>query len=164
MTAARKISEVADALSQASFRLFSDLGYSDFEILSESFTYRKFGVDDPLLRVGDESYEIFFILEGTVKVEIPLVSSSARERIATLQQGHTAGEFSLVRAGKVTADVTAVNDVKTLASNRDKLSAVLHSNPALGMQVYRNLSSILVDRLVDTNLLARNVLSQISLF
>ena len=164
MTAAIKISDVTQALAGAHFRLFDSLALESYETLAPTFAFRSFKTDDPILRVGDESYEIFFVLEGTVKVEIPLVSSSARERIATLQPGHTVGEFSMVRSGKVTADVTAVTEVKCLATNRDRFQAVLHSHPALGLQVYRNLSSILVDRLVDTNLLARNVLSQISLF
>jgi CRP-like cAMP-binding protein len=164
MNAATKISEATLALSSVRFRLFEGLVQSDFETLAPILMFRSFQVDDPLLRVGDESYEIFFVLDGTVKVEIPLVSSNARERIATLHAGHTVGEFSMVRAGKVTADVTAVTSVRCLSTNRDKLQVVLHSHPKLGLQVYRNLSSILVDRLVDTNLLARNVLSQISLF
>jgi CRP-like cAMP-binding protein len=164
MVAAQKVSQVAQSLASGNFRLFEGLSHEDFETLAPTFVFRSFRIDDPLLRIGDESFEIFFILEGTVKVEIPLVSSAARERIATLQPGHTAGEFSMVRSGKVTADVTAVTSASCLATNRDKFQVVLHSHPALGLRVYRNLSSILVDRLVDTNLLARNVLSQMSLF
>lgn len=164
MSAVRKSSELAASLAQVQFRLFDGLERGDFETLSEIFVLRNFRADDPLLRIGDESYEIFFIIDGTIKIEIPLVSGHARERIATLHKGHTVGEFSLVRTGKVTADVTAVSLVSALGTNRDKFQRVLHSNPALGCLVYRNLSSILVDRLVDTNLLARNVLSQISVF
>jgi CRP-like cAMP-binding protein len=164
MSAAHKLSDVAGSLSNVQFRLFDNLERTDFETLAQIFVLRTFRADDPMLRIGDESYEIFFILDGTIKIEIPLVSGNARERIATLQKGNTVGEFSLVRTGRVTADVTAVSSVTALATNRDKFQRVLHSNPALGCLVYRNLSSILVDRLVDTNLLARNVLSQMSVY
>jgi hypothetical protein len=64
----------------------------------------------------------------------------------------------------ITAQVTSISSVRVLATTRIDLEKIIRKHSDIGCKVYYNLSSILVDRLVDTNLLARNVLSQISLF
>lgn len=158
------LDERAKKIAECHFRLFSGLDENEYAQLARGLDARSFAEDGMLLREGDDSFEVFFILSGHVKVEIPLVSRGISERIATLGAGQNVGEFALVRSGKVTARVSAVTPVEAFGTNRDRMHEILVSNPQLGLKVYRNLSSILVDRLVDTNLLARNVLSQISLY
>jgi CRP-like cAMP-binding protein len=158
------MAERARKIIDCHFRLFSGLDEAEHEELSRGMELRTFAEDDVLLREGDESFEVFFILSGRVKVEIPLLSRGFSERVATLGSGQNVGEFALVRSGKVTARVVAITSVEAFGTNRDRMQEILIAKPQLGLKVYRNLSSILVDRLVDTNLLARNVLSQISLY
>lgn len=158
------LEERAKRIADSNFRLFSGLDDSEYVQLARGLASKTFAEDGLLLREGEDSFEVFFILSGHVKIELPLISRGVSERIATLGAGQIVGEFALARSGKVTARVTAVTPVEVFGTNRDLIQEILASNPQLGLKVYQNLSSILVDRLVDTNLLARNVLSQISLY
>lgn len=166
MSAARVlgVEAVCSSLKTTKFRLFDGLDDKSLRLLAGALTERVFQEDEVLLRVGDASQKIFFILDGIVKVELPLIASNSLERIATLQEGNTAGEFALVRQGKITAQVTAINQVRVLATTRYDIERIVSENPGVGCRLYFNLGTILVDRLVDTNLLARNVLSQISIY
>lgn len=164
MTSSNTSQNHYSVLNRTNFRLFEGLDESQLQLVSSSMTQRRFSAQENLLKIGEDSDRILFIIEGLVNVEIPLVGGNSKEKIASLGIGQTVGEFSLVRDGKVTANVVAVGDVLALEAKCSNIRELLESNPRIGCAVYRNLSRISIDRLVDTNMLARNVLSQISLF
>lgn len=107
--------------------------------------------------------QVFVILEGQVEVAIPLVGNRGQTVLAKLGRGETVGEFALIREARRAASSRALTELKVLVTESDDLMKLFEVHPRIGYLVFRNLSRIIVDRLVDTNMAVRNVMSQMSL-
>lgn len=156
------VNDIIDQLHESNFKLLKDVDKENYRLFADELVVASFGAGEKIIQLNDESKEVFFIVSGTVNVEMSRSSQASGERIAKLRQGDTVGDFSLVRKGKVTANIISDTDVVAYRICSDKLAEILAQNPEVGMLIYRNLSTILVDRLIDANFITRHTLSRVT--
>lgn len=142
------------------FRLFSGLDEAALEPLRSVFELHKVEEGEDLIEYDAIETQVFFIVRGSVQVNVPLANRKTSETVCELKAGDTVGEFLLARKARRSAACQALSDLELLVADADKLCQVFEQFPELGMTVYRNLSSVLCDRLHDNNMLIRRVLGK----
>lgn len=144
-----------------SYGIFEDLSDSELEILTAKFVEREFSNKEILINANESSHAIYLILEGGVSVEVPKPDGSFEE-LAKLSRGQTVGEFVLAKEARRSATVRATGKLKIAEIQKEVLLEVFNQHPRMGYIVFKNLAEILVDRIRDTNMVARNALGLIS--
>lgn len=71
---------------------------------------------------------MYFIASGSVEIELP-------DRRVRLDDGHFFGEIAMLRKGKRTATVRALDAVKLLVLARDDFHLLMDQNPALAQRI-----------------------------
>jgi CRP-like cAMP-binding protein len=153
----RAMSSYSDSLTKCSY--FTDLSKEQLEkvaALANKQTHQRNGV---VLKEADLGDAIFLIIKGRVDVTVSLVGSSKRETIATLGEGEIIGEMILLGKNRRTADVTAKDDLETLALPVAQLTKLFDSDPKIGYIVMRNIAKQMAERLIATNQVLRNALT-----
>ena len=129
--------------------------------VAAKFKLRQVAAKDLFIQANEESFSIYLIVEGSVSVEVdtPVASS---EQLAKFGKGQSVGEFILAKEARRSASVRAVTNLTLYETTRDQLLELFEQHPRIGYLVYQNLSELLVDRIRDTNMLARNALGVIA--
>ncbi|SMF50077.1 Cyclic nucleotide-binding domain-containing protein [Pseudobacteriovorax antillogorgiicola] len=143
------------------YRLFSELSESELKSLSDKFRMKTVPDKEVFIHANEISHNIYLIVEGGVSVEVATPDQSMEE-LAKLHKGQTVGEFILAKETRRSATVRAIGELTLYETSKDELTDLFENHPRLGYLVYRNLSEVLVDRIRDTNMLARNALGLIS--
>ena len=115
-------------------------------LLSRIQTFAK---DDLVIKEGESSEEFFVILEGSADARI----SSPEEKdikFRRMEAGEVFGEIALVSKIPRTADVVATQNLKVLVMDWDSISRVTKVYPRISAKLFRNLSSILGERLAHS--------------
>ncbi|MFW7380764.1 MAG: cyclic nucleotide-binding domain-containing protein [Oligoflexus sp.] len=150
----------AEILKQ--YPMFANLSAEDYALLSKIFRPKTVPDKQVFIHANEISHSIFLIVSGSVSIELPTPDTGRFEQIAKLSQGDTVGEFILAKESRRSATVRSLSDLVMYESSRDELLELFEQHPRMGLAVYRNLAEILVDRIRDTNMLARNALGVIS--
>jgi CRP-like cAMP-binding protein len=138
------------------FQLFAGLSANDLEHIANVLKYHVAPQGTQLIKQERNDGEVFFIVEGRIRVEMIGVDGKAMEILTTLNAGDTVGELALARVGRRTASAVAQMDAQLYTAEASALNALFEKHPEIGLQVFRNLSKVLASRLVDTNFLVRN--------
>ena len=93
---------------------------------------------------------MYFVLEGSVSVRVPLASGRSR-RLSTLGAGVAFGEMAILDDQPRSADVVADEDGALARLSVDDLRDLAIEHPNLGATLYRNLSVALSRRLRSAN-------------
>lgn len=151
-------SSVATLLSK--FKFCAGLVPEELEILASRL--REVTIPGGKIFIEHDSCtnQVFFLLDGVVEVVIPLVGKKHDMVLAKLGPFETVGEFALIRDARRSATSRALTDLRVLVTENDDLLNVFELYPRMGYVLFRNLSHIIVDRLVDTNMVVRNTASQ----
>jgi CRP-like cAMP-binding protein len=100
-----------------------------------------------LMAEGEQGAEMFVVLEGELRGS---VTREGREiELARMRRGDSVGEIGLF-AGRRTADVDAVGEVRLLQMNAPELERLRRRYPRIASRVFHNLNEILAERLVRT--------------
>ena len=144
------------------YPLFANLSQDEYELLSKYFRPKTVPDKQVFIHANEISHNVYLIISGAVSVELPTPDGGRYEQIAKLGHGDTVGEFILGKEARRSATARALGELSMYETSRDELLALFEQQPRIGLHVYRNLSEILVDRIRDTNMLARNALGVIS--
>jgi len=133
----------------------------EYELL-EKFTAREVAViaallrrdnyqpGEPIINVGDEAREMFFLARGSVSVFVPL-EAGGRKRLATFSAGMVFGEMAVIdrapRSASIVADSEVICDVLGL-EEIDKLGT---THPEIKIKLLEGLSLCLCRRLRVAN-------------
>lgn len=115
-----------------------DLSFTDefFEL------YQKFGhlypKDAVIFREGDEANEVYFILNG--KVKITKKTAKGEEVLAVLEKGVFFGEISVLTNSHRTASAVAATPVRVLRMNRQSFQQSMEKFPKLAMAVLQEVA------------------------
>jgi glutaminase len=96
---------------------------------------RRFAAGETIVQRGDESAEIYLLVDGEVEVSIT-TGTGTRRRLTTLTAGMTFGESAMTGLGVRTADVRARSDGECLVLTTGALRA---ASPPTQLAVLRNL-------------------------
>ena len=143
------------------YRLFQELEESELEILAAKFNPKSVADKELFIHANEASHSIYLIVEGGVSVEV-VSPDNSHEELAKLGKGQTVGEFILAKEARRSASVRAIGKLELFEISKGALLEVFEEHPRVGYIVFRSLSEVLVDRIRDTNMLARNALGLIS--
>lgn len=146
------------SLNQA--KLFK--GLTDYEIRAMLVCFKEetFAPNSMLVKQSDTEDTVYVIVEGTVEVVIDLIGSAKEGMIASLGEGDSVGEFALVGNARRSATAKAKSPVRAAGASAQALTDFFNTNPHIGYVVFRNMSTVLVERLINLNMYTRTVLSQ----
>ena len=122
--------------------IFSVLTDADVALLARIGQRRRLNDGDILIREGEPSDSVIFVLEGEFQI-----SAKGVGQITRLGVGEIVGEVSLVDSAPPSATVTAHGRCLALFVDKAVLLQNLTSDQAFGCRFYRALAIFLADRL-----------------
>lgn len=122
-----------------SIRLFHGLDPTTLEQLSRRLLPREFSNGAVILRQGEPTDALYFLLCGSARVVLT-DPEGVRHTLVTLSAGECFGERALLTGQPRTADVVAIGSVRTVALARDDFQTLLLGCPALSANLCRILA------------------------
>jgi len=105
---------------------------------------------DKLFSEGEQGDEIFLVRRGSVRILLPL-EGGKRHHIATFERGDFFGELSFLDRGVRSADAEAKVLTDLYILSRSRFDEQIHSDAAVGVQVFARLALAIADRLRQTD-------------
>ena len=124
--------------------IFGLLTDADVEWMAATGVQRRLKAGEVVIREGDRTNSLIFLLEGEF-----VVSTKSLGEIARMGVGEVVGEMSLVDSAPPSATITAGNVGLALFLDQTKLLRKLESDNGFGSRFYRALAVFLADRLRD---------------
>ena len=117
---------------------------------------KEFGTGEVLGKSGELGDRIFIIAQGEAQITTHTQVGDIAARIAG--PGNTFPAASFTGSGKLVTSAKALTNMKVLELQTSGLAALFSQNPDVGLQVYKNLAELFVDRYGETmGHLARSV-------
>jgi|688.fasta_scaffold151958_5 CRP-like cAMP-binding protein len=137
-------------------KIFQGLGSDDLGKIAKVMKFEKKASATQLIFEDQKASEVFFIIDGRVRIEMARVQGGNPEFLTTISAGDTVGELALARLGRRTASALTQMDTEVCSCDAKALNDLFDQNPTIGLKVFRNLTNIIADRLGDMNLMLRN--------
>ena len=127
-------------------------GLSDAEIaaINELVELELVNTGDMVVREGDDGDSVFFLLSGTVDVQVQL-DGGRTHRLSTVGPGVAFGELAMLEQSRRSADVVATDDSMLARVAVDDLRGLGDRHPQMMATIYRNLAANLARRLRAAN-------------
>ncbi len=103
-----------------------------------------------LFEAGSQSDEIFFIMQGEVRLDIPLPDGH-QHHIATHHQGDFIGELGFLDQRPRIDSATAITDLQLLSLSRSRLDQLADHHKRLGVNLMTEIARVLASRLRQSN-------------
>lgn len=139
----------------ASFEMLSGLSPAEVGTLASIMTEVTIPQDTYFIQEDSAGEDVFLIVRGQAEIQVPHENGKGRAVLAAVGPGEPVGEFALARPGKRSATARATTTIQALKTTSAELKALCDTNPNIGYHIYRNLLRVTVERLEDTNFLAR---------
>jgi CRP/FNR family transcriptional regulator len=139
-----------------SINVFQDLSHEELTKVASVLKHKKYTQGSQLIVQDQKASEVFFIVNGRVRVEMARLDGKTHETLTMLSGGDAVGELALARVGRRTASVVAQMDSEICSGDAGEINKLFEANPTIGLKVFRSLSRILAQRLGDTNIMLRN--------
>lgn len=132
--------------------LFSGCPEQDLNSLREIAQQRDFGDGEMLFSRGDEARVLMVAASGTIQLELPvsILGDSKNIPFETKKRGEVVGWSAFVPPYRFTLSARACGRVSVVAFAQAELTTLFDSEPALGLRVLKNLTSIVGERLHHT--------------
>lgn len=130
--------------------LFQDLNEEQIKTLfsvSKEITLEK---DCFLINEGDQTQEIFLIIDGTLEISLHNAKHKQSQIIAILKPGDTVGEVSFIDKGLRSASVCAKTSCRLLSLSFNNLQAIADKDKAI-YSIFYQLSKNIGQRLRNSN-------------
>lgn len=136
--------------------LFGGLAARELEAIAKRCRWRRFARDEQIVRAEDDTKEVYFIVEGSVRAEV--YSGSGRAvTFRDLGPGDVFGELSAIDRQPRSANIVALSDVTIASVSADEFWRLLREYPAIAEATLHRLSALvrsLSDRVVEFSTLA----------
>lgn len=137
-------------------KIFQGLASDDLVKIAKVMKFEKKPSATQLIFEDQKASEVFFTVDGRVRIEMASVQGGNPEFLTTISAGDTVGELALARMGRRTASALTQMDTEVCSCDAKALNDLFDQNPTIGLKVFRNLTNIIADRLGDMNLMLRN--------
>ncbi len=136
--------------------IFSGLSNQELESVARRCRWRRFVREEQIVHAEDETDEVYFVVEGTVRAEV--YSGSGRAvTFRDLGPGEVFGELSAIDQKPRSANVVALSDVTIAAVSANEFWQLIREYPAIAEATLRRLAALvrsLSDRVVEFSTLA----------
>jgi NTE family protein len=129
--------------------LFDDVPQGELEEAFARLEVRRHAVGSVVIAEGDMLQELYIVRRGSADVFVA-DRQGVEHRVGQVAAGATLGEMSLLTAQPAAGTVRATEDVELLVIGKEEFDRLGARFP----QIYRNVGSILAERLARTNRLA----------
>lgn len=119
--------------------IFQGIHRETLKDLAEKLKIRRFSVGSDYFREGEESREMYILVEGSLEVTIEELGK--RVFLNSLQPGDYFGEMALMTNEPRSATITSVSESLAFEIGRKEMSAILNEQPELMEVLSRNLAS-----------------------
>ena len=134
--------------------LFRGVPRSGIELVYDSGNLIQVSEGDRIIEEGRVPQKLYILLSGEMEVILPdPANRSAGRRMATLRVGDCFGEYGFIDRRPASATVKAVRAADVFALPLENFDRLIKSDLGLERVVYRNLLTLLVDRLRASNVL-----------
>lgn len=100
-----------------------------------------------LFRRGEPAGKLYVLEEGRVRLMVGELGSVSR---TVRQPGDVFGWSSLLGPGGYTATAQCLTQCRVMTIGGDALNRMLEQNPALGLEFYRRVATLIRQRLIDS--------------
>ena len=147
-----KASAFADQMHKliANAPLLEELSLAEIRTLGEYTLVYEADPGTPVIVEGEAGDFMIILIAGSMEV-VRRDRHDVPSRIAVVQEGHALGEMSMLDGEPRFASCIAIEPVQFAVLSRADLSAVIHSEPALGAKILVKLVHVLAQRLRNTS-------------
>lgn len=143
----RKASDLAKILHENI--LFSTLNRRELRYLSNFVYERVFEAGEQIFRHGDRGVGMYLIVSG--RIAIKTIQRNEEVFITELGKGSFLGELALVDPEHLrSAHAVVTEPSRLIGFFKPDLEGILQSNPAMGVKILYQLSTVLGRRLLET--------------
>jgi CRP-like cAMP-binding protein len=132
--------------------LFSDLSDQDLARLVNDWRLRKYDKDEIIFRQGDDSHEMYVVLEGKVRI-FRTTPAGDETSISIFSDNNLIGEFAAIDDRSRSATAKAILPSALLTMTRDRFLYHVQSIPNLAIALIK----ILADKLRWTTIYAETI-------
>jgi CRP/FNR family transcriptional regulator, global nitrogen regulator len=134
----------------------------DFERAGMRVVERRFKAKDTIFTPGDPDDQLYFLLEGTVRL-YKIYGDYKEATVALLREGGVFGKLSLVEGRWQDVFAEAVTDVRVASVQKSTLTEVIKRRPEFAMKLFASFSERLrqSDEVIET-LLRREVSTRVA--
>ena len=118
------------------------LGRDDLDRFIQSGRVRELQAGEPLVRAGERSRDVFFVISGKVCVYAPRVEGRPREELAVQGAGWLFGHAAALLDLPRTADVEPLETTEILEVRAEALMTIVDRNPTVRRRLYQDLAQI----------------------
>ena len=136
------------------WRLFSDLSAQEIQVIVAACDLRLLMADEDLFREGDVDDAMWIIQSGRVEI-YKHIRGDIDRTLAALGAGDVVGEMGFIDHSRRSAGARTTEPGEFLVLSSAAFLQVQSQHPGIGAGLYRNLASILAERLRTTNELYR---------
>ncbi len=145
---------MATILDINSWRLFTDLAADEIKVISAACEERLLMAGEELFAEGDAGDSIWMILSGRVEV-YKNIRGDVDRTLASLGAGDVIGEMSFIDQSRRSAGARTSEASEFQLLSAAAFRQIQTEHPAIAAGFYRNIASILADRVRNTNDLYR---------
>ncbi len=138
--------------------LGNELNPDQIEVLRSCLVEKRFAAQDIIYGAFETGESLYVLTRGAVSLYLD-VSAEKRMRLASFSAGTVVGALGMLGGTPRTSTAVADVDVVTLELTAAALELLSNEHPEVAVKVYRNLSTILADRLSHTLDSLRTVIS-----
>lgn len=147
---------MTDTLSD--IRLLSELSESEVEVLEKSCRWRTYGAGEQIIDQHSDSRDIFFVVDGTVRVVN--YSLSGREiTFDDLEAGSHFGELAAIDGLPRSASVMALSEARIASLPADKFQDIVIEYPVIALKLMKHLAHLVrtsTSRIMELSTLGAN--------
>ncbi len=115
--------------------LLREINAPAFEILRREASSISLGAGQLLYRVGDPADSLYVVLDGRVRVEVPMADPDGTEVLAELEPAEVIGELALLRGKPRSAQVRAVQEANLVRIRKATLDRMLAQDAEFGKKL-----------------------------
>lgn len=146
---------MATCLDISRWRLFADLNTDEVKVITNACENRLLMAGEELFSEGDSGgNSIWIILSGRVEV-YKNIRGDVDRTLASFGAGEVIGEMSFIDQSRRSAGARTSEASEFYLLSTDAFSRIRAEQPAIAAGFYRNIASILADRVRNTNDLYR---------
>jgi len=129
---------------------FYDMEPVEIQALAKILKIRVFPKNHHVFMEGDIQEEMYFILEGTVRI-LKKNKRGSNDILAEFGPPHVFGELALVSPGRRSASVYSVTDLVLAELSCNKFNKLVESSPKAAVCIIRKIAETLSSRLRKIN-------------
>ncbi len=155
------MAEKVDPNLLSAYSIFEDMTSEQIQMAAEKITLKKFDAGEDVWLEGESGRDVFLLLDGTIEItqKLTLFTGEEREQSshdkALIKLSHDIhpliGEMALCANTPRSASVTAVTKLSLGFFSAEDLLHVIEEDPKFGYLFYRNVASIIAERLISAN-------------